>query len=222
MQKGVWSDTPGCSTLKINWIGITGPIYDVLSDNLLNRTQRVVVDGHFSSETPVTSDISQHSVLIRCCSSLLWTIWPKTLGMRFTSLPMTSCSTILSGTHGLHGWTRWTYILFLDGVWTLDWRWNPTKSQHLWISFKQKNKTAIPSYVYKCAGTKIPSVDSAKYLGVTLNSQMSWKPHVDDITRKSQQRMRGIPHLFPRRCSVVKQMQFKGLVLPVLEYCSPV
>lgn len=97
---------------------------------------------------------------------------------------------------------------------------NPTKSQHMRKSFK-KNKIPIPIGSYKFAGTTIPTVKSVKCLGV-VNSRMSWKPHVDEITRKAEQRLHFIKHLFLRPCGAVKQMLWKGIVVPLLEYCCTV
>lgn len=43
--------------------GITGPLVQLIEDNLRNRNQRVVIDDHLYDEIPVTSGVPQGSVI---------------------------------------------------------------------------------------------------------------------------------------------------------------
>ena len=48
---------------KLKQLGIGGPFFNILSEFLSNRTQRVVVDGQLGDLRPVVSGVPQGSVL---------------------------------------------------------------------------------------------------------------------------------------------------------------
>ena len=48
---------------KLKQLGIGGPFFNILSEFLSNRTQRVVVDGQLGDLRPVVSGVLQGSVL---------------------------------------------------------------------------------------------------------------------------------------------------------------
>ena len=75
---------------------------------------------------------------------------------------------------------------------------------------------------YQIHGQTLQTVDSAKYLGVNIQSKLSWSPHIATTARKAdntraflQRNMRSCP------CNVRNQC-YTTLVRPILEYCSPV
>ena len=59
----------------------------------------------------------------------------------------------------------------------------------------------------------MPNVSTAKYLGVILDRDLSWK---------ASQRIRYISALFPGRCDRARIMLFQSLVMPLFDYCSTV
>jgi len=70
----------------------------------------------------------------------------------------------------LHQWTKDWFMLF-----------NILKCEHLTISNKQ-----LPlNSKYKIDNTVIKKVASAKYLGVTISQNLSWKEHSTKITDKA-------------------------------------
>ena len=59
---------------------------------------------------------------------------------------------------------------------------NPDKCEVLRITNKRKN---ILETDYTIHGSTLHTVDNAKYLGVTFRSNLSWKPHINNITKKA-------------------------------------
>ena len=59
---------------------------------------------------------------------------------------------------------------------------NADKCEVLRISNKRNN---ILGTQYTIHGSALRSVDEAKYLGVTIHRNLSWKPHVSNISKKS-------------------------------------
>lgn len=65
--------------------------------------------------------------------------------------------------------------------WQKSWQlnFNVTKCYH--IGSTSKNSSIL--FQYTLNGLPISKVDSAKYLGVTISSNLSWNEHVDNICK---------------------------------------
>ena len=77
-------------------------------------------------------------------------------------------------------------------------------------------------FSYTLEGTDLENVESIKYLGVTITSDLRWNTHVSNVCTKANK-----THGFLRRnlyfCpQEVKEAAYKGFVCPVLDYESPV
>ena len=73
---------------------------------------------------------------------------------------------------------------------------------------------------YYIHNTQLPSVKDAKYLGVTVSSDLPWNKHMDNIVKKAiislnflKRNLNGCP-------TYVKDKCYKSLVRPILEYSS--
>ena len=76
--------------------------------------------------------------------------------------------------------------------------------------------------VYSLEGTVLENGDNIKYLGVTISKDLKWNTHVSNVYTKAN---RPLGFLKPNLSSCpqdVKEMVYKGLVRPVLEYACPV
>ena len=60
------------------------------------------------------------------------------------------------------------------------------------------------------------SVNSAKYLGVTLHKDLSWNEHIDNICSTAK------TLFFPRRNKRINETAYKSFVRPILEYACTV
>jgi hypothetical protein len=97
-------------------------------------------------------------------------------------------------------------------------KFNPSKCQVIKIT---KRKETIPSQ-YMLHNTILETVSSAKYLGVTISSDMSWNKHVDNITTKANQTLGFLRRNIPFHSESLKATAYKSLVRPQLEYASSV
>ena len=69
---------------------------------------------------------------------------------------------------------------------------------------------------------ELEQVDEAKYLGILLHKKLSWKPHVNYITKKANQ-IRALLQRNIRTCHRdVKAQCYQTYVRPVVEYASAV
>ena len=75
---------------------------------------------------------------------------------------------------------------------------------------------------YKMNDSLLQTVSSHTYLGVDINSKLSWSDHISGITSKAN-RVLGLLRRNLYSCSPkVKEAAFKSLVRPRLEYCSSI
>ena len=75
---------------------------------------------------------------------------------------------------------------------------------------------------YTLEGTNLENVESIKYLGVAITSDLRWNTHVSNVCTKANRTLgflRRNLHSCPQE---VKEAAYKGLVRPVLDYGSSV
>ena len=91
---------------------------------------------------------------------------------------------------------------------------HPQKCQLLRLT--NKKQPIISNY--SVHNTKLEDVQSAKYLGVVIDSKLNWKDQVSSVTKKANQVLgfvrRNISDCPPK----VKAVCYKTLVRPILEY----
>ena len=103
--------------------------------------------------------------------------------------------------------------------WEKDWgmSFNPSKCNIMHVS--RKLRPLISSYFLK--GEQLESVDSAKYLGVNIAKDVTWHNHTLKTSTKSNQTLGFIKRNIPKSAPTpTKEMAYKTLVRPLLEYSS--
>ena len=68
----------------------------------------------------------------------------------------------------------------------------------------------------------LEQVTSAKYLGITITDNLDWGQHVSDVTTKATQTLGFLRRNLALAPGETKDMAYKTLVRPKLEYASPV
>ena len=75
---------------------------------------------------------------------------------------------------------------------------------------------------YTLEGTVLESVDSIKYLGVTVSNDLKWNTHFTNICTKANRPLRFLRRNLFSCPKYIKEAAYKGLVHPVLECGSSV
>ena len=75
---------------------------------------------------------------------------------------------------------------------------------------------------YTLEGTDLENVESIKYLGVTITSDLRWNTHVSNVCTKANRTLGFLRRNLYSCPQEVKEAAYKGLVRPVLDYGSSV
>ena len=84
------------------------------------------------------------------------------------------------------------------------------------------NKTKPSSHQYSLFGHPLSKVASHAYLGVKLDSTLSWAKHITEITTTSSKVLGMVKRTLGLCKSEVKDTAYNMLVRPKLEYASPI
>lgn len=209
---------------KVARLGIDDCLLTWIHNYLCNRTQLVVVDGEESDTVAVMSGVPQGSVL----GPLLFLIYISDLPNAIT-IPsaivnlfaddvllyhfVSSVSDFLKVQESICCIEQWSSSNHL----TL----NALKCKHMLIS--RKRNPIKPVHPLVLNGENLAKVDSYKYLGILLTSDLTWSSHISDICAKARQ----ILGLIYRRfygyadSDTIKQL-YVSIVRPHLEYGSQV
>ena len=68
----------------------------------------------------------------------------------------------------------------------------------------------------------IKRVDHTKSLGLTIDEQLSWSKHVDEMSKKVSSAIGALKRVRPFIPTDVAAQIYNALILPHFDYCSPV
>ena len=107
------------------------------------------------------------------------------------------------------------------GSWARKWgmRFQPVKCHMMQLTRKRIKKTHAS---YTLAGTDLENVESIKYLGVTITSDLRWNAHVSNVCTKANRTLGFLRRNLYSCPQEIKEAAYKGLVCPVLDYGSSV
>ena len=186
--------------------------------NLNDRTQQVVVDGESSATAPVTSGVPQGSVI----RPILFMIYINDLPTSVKSkVRLFADDTIIYRHINKHQDT----VDLQDDLrqledWESKWQmeFHPGKCQV--VHFTRSSKPIKTTYILH--NQHLDAVASAKYLGITLASDLSWKPHIAATTAKANRSLGFLKRNLQVSSPPIKEKAYISLVRPQLEYATTV
>ena len=204
--------------LKLAHYGIRGNQLKWVDSFLTNRTQRVVVNGQASEYAKVRSGVPQGTVL----GPLLFLTYINDLPSyvnstvrlfaddcvvyRKIAIPQ-DCQALQTDLTNLCTW---------EDKWQMEF--NPAKCFSVHFTRSRKPQKTI----YSLRGTNLQVTDVTTYLGVDLSKDLSWNHHTTRIAKKANRTLGFIKRNFHTAPRETKDLAYKTLVRPQLEYCSTV
>jgi len=201
---------------KLKQLGISGPLLSWLRNYLTDRKQRVVIEGQSSDWLGIDAGVPQGSIL----GPLLFVIFINDIVKEIqTNIRLFADDTSLF--HYIVD-SHITQTLLNNDLqkisdWAAQWLmiFNLLKNEAMTLSLRNNPPLQPPLFF---DGTPLKEVSQHTHLGLTIASNMSWKPHVDRICSRAGQRnniLRKLKFRIPRK---TLENLFKSLVRPILEY----
>ena len=205
---------------KLKYYGINPTVTKWISAFLSARTQEVLVEGKSSTTTDVTSGVPQGSVL----GPLLFLLYINDLpdyvtngstvrlfaddAVIYRSIQSEKDSELLQ--QDLDDLLRW------ETEWGM--KFHPNKCNLLRVTRRKKPITTT----YRIREHQLEEVETAKYLGVILSKDLSWKAHVKMVTCKANHTLSFLQRNVSDCPKSLKELSYKALVRPQVEYCSSI
>ena len=98
-------------------------------------------------------------------------------------------------------------------------RFQPVKCNMMQLTRKRIKKIHA---LYTLEGRDLENIESIKYLGVTITSDLRWDTHVSNVCTKANRTLGFLRRNLYFCPHEVKEAAYKGLVRPVLDYGSSV
>ena len=182
----VWYDR---LIFKLKQNGISGSLLQLFENYLLNRNQRVVLNGSLSNYSVIESGVPQGSVL----GPLLFLIYIKSNIKFFAddtmlfSLVKSPVITAEDLNHDLAIIKHWVH------QWKMEFNLDPTK-QATKVLFSCKEVCPNhPQLIFN--GSVVKKVNEQKHLGLILDSGLSFKIHLNEKIIKAKKNIGIIKHL---------------------------
>ena len=166
---------------KLEHFGIRGTINSWIASFLSGQTQSMVVEGSSSDRVPVVSGVPQGSVL----GPMLFLLFINDLQDKITlnSRLFADDCIVYRQIKGILDFDALQEDLNMLAKWETKWgmAFHPQKCSVLSVT---RSRTPI-RFNYQMKGHILELQDSTKYLGLDLHSSLSWKTHIDMISKKA-------------------------------------
>ena len=108
--------------------------------------------------------------------------------------------------------------------WLSDWRIAINVSKSTAIIFARAGRRFIQPRPVTLFGEPIEWVDTTRYLWVTLDRRLTWSPHIDQVRKRTAQRMGTLVHLLNRKSDLSIRngvLLYKKLTRPMMDNVCP-
>ena len=210
--------------VKLDFYGIRDQTRSWINSFFTGRSQKVLVEGKESSSSPVTSGVPQGTVL----GPILFLVFINDLPdqVRHSQVRLFADDCIIKMEIRNPGDC---HLLQEDinrvGQWEKDWlmEFHPSKCQTLTVP-ATAHATSPIMHDYHLHGTTLerPADDCIVYLGVTIQADLKWNKHVDNITTKASRTLGMLRRNIRIRERAPRELAYKALVRPQVEYASSV
>ena len=206
-------------------IGLPSHLTSWLHSYLCNRFQQVILNGSASPKSHASSGVPQGSIL----GPLLFIIYINSLSdisLSPSSKLILYADDILFSHHCNSPSDISLIQLDIDAIssWVSSQHLtvNSSKTKYMFISFKPSSYfSSFPPLFFN--GSPLDRVNSFKYLGLVITSNLSWSAHIQSISCKSRRLIGMLYRLFYRHSSPSTLYKlYSSLIRPHLEYCSSV
>lgn len=98
---------------------------------------------------------------------------------------------------------------------------NVTKTEFMVIGTSQKMRYCEPIALF-LDDVPIKRVEAYKYLGVIIDPNLSWSPHIDKLCKKASSRIGILKRIMPFLSKSTANLVYNTTISPVFDYCGVV
>ena len=214
-------DTPPHELIKSKLFSyeIGGKTLKWIDSFLCFRQQRVVVNGVKSDWAPVLSGVPQGTVL----GPLLFSLYINDISSDIEYEIRLFADDCVCYREIEEEVDTMNLLRDIDrlGSWARKWgmRFQPVKCSMMQLT-RKRTKKIHASYTLEV--TDLENVESINYIGVTITRDLRWKTHVSNVCTKANRSLGFLRRNIYSCPKEVKEVAYKGLVRPVLDYGSSV
>ena len=210
---------------KLEHYGVDGIPLQLVKSYLTNRKQYVKINEVNSNLLPINTGVPQGSIL----GPLLFIIYINDFARAssiFDFICYADDTTLFSTLNNLVNAQNINPDIIINKELAQINEWleinklslNVTKTKFMVFHTQHKHR-AIKPPVPKINNTNIEKVEQFKFLGLTLDSNLNWKKHSDNITNKWSQIIGILNRLEQILPQNIKIMLYNALLLPHINYC---
>ena len=210
---------------KLEHYGVDGIPLQLVNNYLTNRKQYVKLNEVNSNLLPINTGVPQGSIL----GPLLFIIYINDFARAssiFDFICYADDTTLFSTLNNLVNAQNMNPDIIINKELAKINEWleinklplNVTKTKFMVFHTQHKHR-AIKPPVPKINNTNIEKVEQFKFLGLTLDSNLNWKKHSDNITNKCSQIIGILNRLKQILPQNIKIMLYNALLLPHINYC---
>lgn len=148
--------------------------YEIFESYLSDRFFRIKQEGEYSMLKPIKAGVPQGSVL----GPILYLLYTRDIPVPNTIKMATfadDTAILATGSTYQNATNKLQNALDETEIWFKKWRMQLNEAKSIHIYFTNKKISYIPIYINS---KQIPYANTAKYLGMTLDTKMRWKEHV--------------------------------------------
>ncbi len=202
---------------KLEYYGIKSNTLKWIGDFLHDRTQTVNLDGEQSDKIAVTSGVPQGTVLGPILFLIYINDFPEYL-QHSTLRLFADDSIIYRNIKNEQDACKLQQDLDAAAKWEKDWlmSFHPDKCSILRVTTKRN--PVVHDYILH--GHTLTTETATKYLGITIQSDLKWNQHIDNITSNASRQLNFLKRNLKVTSETIKERAYKSLVRPKLEYSS--
>lgn len=208
--------------LKLLRAGVRNNMYMWIQHYLFNRSARVKLDGFHSKKVKLREGVPQGGVLSPTLFLLFINDITDTIRKHVSnSLHADDLAAWTSSEHTSTATYRLQEVINNIAAWTEEWglELNTTKTTTTLFSLS----TVKEQVNLKLQGRVLPQTDTPTFLGVKLDTRLTWKPQIEEMERKGIRKLALLKKLAGTTWGADSKLltrTYTGAVRPTLEYAS--
>ena len=205
--------------LKLNHYGIRGIALDWIKSYMVNRKQYVMYNDNSSDIRSITCGVPQGSILGPLLFLLYVNDLPNISDILFTIMFADDTSMFINGNDLKAMETQLNSELKEVSIWLQVNKLSLNVEKSCFVVFKSVKKSDLE--VNLCINDKCLSrVNQVKFLGTIIDHKLTWRPHIDYISKKLSKAIAIMYRIKPYVTQETLCGLYYSLIYPYLTYCN--